>query len=80
MLNLVLFCCTVKQNKIKYNYNNNINRKGNVCITCLSFNVNGDVINVIIVQLNMNTDVFRIHDMNTLYKIFDLKYNGKYFM
>ena len=40
--------------------------------------------NVIIVQpvvvLNMNTEVFRIHDMNTLYKIGDLKYNGKYFM
>ena len=41
-------------------------------------------INVTIVQsvvvLNMNTEVFRIHDMNTLYKIGDLKYNGKYFM
>ena len=40
--------------------------------------------NVIIVQpvvvLNMNTEVFKIHDMNTLYKIGDLKYNGKYFM
>ena len=23
---------------------------------------------------------FRIHDMNTLYKIGDLKYNGKYIM
>ena len=45
-----------------------------------------DVINVSIVQsvvvLNMNTEVFRTHDMNTLYKIGDLKYNGnaKYFM
>ena len=43
-----------------------------------------DVMNVIIVQsvvvLNMNTEVFRIHDINTLYKIGDLKYNGKYFM
>ena len=28
----------------------------------------------------MNTEVFRIYDMNTLYKIGDLKYNGKYFM
>ena len=33
-----------------------------------------------VVVLNMNTDVFRFHDMNTLYKIGDLKYNGKYFM
>ena len=43
-----------------------------------------DEINVIIVQsivvLNMNTEVFRIHDMNTLHKIGDLKYNGMYFM
>ena len=43
-----------------------------------------DVINIIIVQsvvvLNMNTEVFRIHDMNTLYKICDQKDNGKYFM
>ena len=43
-----------------------------------------DVVNVIIVQsafvLNMNTEVFRIHDRNILYKIGDLKYNGKYFM
>ena len=40
-----------------------------------------DEINVIIVQsvvvLNMNTEAFRIHDMNTLYKTGDLKYNGK---
>ena len=38
-------------------------------------------INVIIVQsgvvLNMNTEVFRIYDMNTLYKLGDRKYNGK---
>ena len=27
----------------------------------------------------MNMGVFRIHDRNTLYKIGDLKYNGKYF-
>ena len=43
-----------------------------------------DEINVTIVQsivvLNMNTEVFRIHDMNTLHKIGDLKYNGMYFM
>ena len=45
-----------------------------------------DEINVIIVQsvvifrLNKNTEVFRIHDMNTLYIIDDLKYNGKYFV
>ena len=43
-----------------------------------------DEINVIIVQsvvvLNMNTEVFRIYDMNTFYKLVDLKYNGKYFM
>ena len=42
-----------------------------------------DEINVIIVQsvvvLNMNTEVFRSHDMNILYTIGDLKYNGKYF-
>ena len=42
---------------------------------------NGDVINVIIVQsfvvLNMNTEVFRTHDMNALNKIGDLKYNGQ---
>ena len=31
-------------------------------------------------MLNTNTEVFRIHDMNTLNKIGDLKYNGKYFM
>ena len=40
--------------------------------------------NVIIVQsvvvLNMNTEKFWIHDMNTLYKISVLKYNGKYFI
>ena len=40
--------------------------------------------NVIIVQpvvvLDKNTELFRIHDMNTIYKIGDLKYNGKYFM
>ena len=39
-------------------------------------------INVIIVQsvvvLNTNTEVFRIYDMNTLYKLGDLKYNGKW--
>ena len=73
-----------------------INRKGKVCITCLrqffftfDFNVEWrsetfDAINVIIVQSvavpNMNTGAFRVHDMNTLYKIGDLKYNGKYFM
>ena len=28
----------------------------------------------------MNTEVFRIHDMNTLYKIGDLKYYDNYFM
>ena len=43
-----------------------------------------DEINVIIVQsvvvLNMNTEVFRIYDMNTFYELGDLKYNGKYFM
>ena len=43
-----------------------------------------DEINVIIMQsvvvLNMNTEVFRIYDMNTLYKQGDLKYNGKYFI
>ena len=43
-----------------------------------------DEINVIIVQsivvLNMNTEVFRIHDMNALHKICDLKFNGMYFM
>ena len=43
-----------------------------------------DEINVIIVQsivvLNMNKEVFRIHDMNTLHKIGDLKYNDMYFM
>ena len=45
-----------------------------------------DEFNVIIVQpvvvLNMNTEVFRIYDMNmnTLYKLGDLKYNGKYFL
>ena len=43
-----------------------------------------DGINVIIVQsvvvLNMNTGVFRVHDMNILYKIGDLKYNGMYSM
>ena len=43
-----------------------------------------DEINVVIVQsvvvLNMNTKVFMIHDMYTLYKIGGLKYNGKYFM
>ena len=33
-----------------------------------------------VVVLNMNTEVFRIYDMNTLYKIGDLKYNGKYVM
>ena len=48
------------------------------------FNVKWRVINVITVQsvvvLNMNTEVFRIYDMNTLNKIGDLKYNGKYFM
>ena len=33
-----------------------------------------------VVMLNTNTEVFRIHDMNTLNKIGDLKYNGKYFM
>ena len=65
-----------------------INRKENVCITCLrqvfltvDFNVKWrsetfDEINVIIVQsivvLNMNTEVFRIHDMNTLHEIGDL--------
>ena len=73
-----------------------MNRKGKVCITCLrqvfftfDFNVKWqsetfDVISVIIVQtvvvLNMNTEVFWIHDMTTLYKIGDQKYNGKYFM
>ena len=31
-----------------------------------------------IVVLNMNTEVSRIHDMNTLHKIGDLKYNGMY--
>ena len=57
-----------------------INRKGNVCNTCLrkffftfDFNVKWrsetlDVMNVIIVQsvvvLNMDMEVFRIHDMN----------------
>ena len=72
----------------------NKQKRENVCITCLrqflftfDFNVkwrseNIDVINVTIVQsvvvLNMNTEVFRIHYMNTLYKIVDLKYNGKY--
>ena len=43
-----------------------------------------DEINVIIVQsvvvLNKNTEVFSIFDMNTLYELGDLKYNGKYFM
>ena len=43
-----------------------------------------DEVNVIIVQsvvvLTMNTEVFRIYDMNSLYKLGDLKYNGKYFM
>ena len=38
-------------------------------------------INAIIVQpvvvLNMNTEAFRIYDMNTLYILGDLKYNGK---
>ena len=39
------------------------------------------IISVIIeaITLNMNMGVFRIHDRNTLYKIGDLKYNGKYF-
>ena len=41
-----------------------------------------DEINVIIVQsivvLNMNTELFRIHNMNTLHKIGDLKCNGMY--
>ena len=40
-----------------------------------------NLINVIIMQsavvLNMNMEVFRIYDMNTLYKLGDLKYNGK---
>ena len=40
-----------------------------------------DEINVIIVQsvvvLNMNTEVFRTHDMNTLYELGSLKYDGK---
>ena len=31
-----------------------------------------------VVVLNMNTEVFRISDMNTLYKLGNLKYNGKY--
>ena len=43
-----------------------------------------DEINVIILQsvvpLNMNTEVLRIYDMNTLYELGNLKYNGKYFM
>ena len=43
-----------------------------------------DEINVSIVQsvvvLNMNTEVFRILDINTLYKIDELKYNGMHFM
>ena len=43
-----------------------------------------DVIKVIFVQsvvvLNMNTEVFRIHGMNILYKISDLKYIGKYYV
>ena len=33
-----------------------------------------------VIVLNMNTEVFRIYDMNTLYNLGDLKYNGKYFM
>ena len=41
-----------------------------------------DKINVInaqsVVVLNMNMEVFRIYDMNTLYKLGNLKYNGKY--
>ena len=58
-------------------------------ITLSEFNVKWrsetfDEKNVIIVQsvvvLNMNTEVFRIHDMNTLYKLCDLKHGVKYFM
>ena len=65
-----------------------INKKEKVCITCLRQDVNVKwrsetfhEINVIIVQsvvvLNMNTEVFRICDMNILYKLGDLKYNEK---
>ena len=72
-------CFTVKQNNRKNN------RKGKVCITrlrqgFLTFDVNikwrsetFDEINVIIVQS------VGVLNMNTLYKLGDLKYNGKYF-
>ena len=60
-----------------------------VCLFTFDVNVKWrsetfDVINVIIVQsvvvLNMYTEELSFHDMNTLYKIGDLKNNGKYFM
>ena len=35
-------------------------------------NISSDFISLSVVVLNINTEVFKIHDMNTLYKIGDL--------
>ena len=84
-------CCTVEQNKIKKKYNKQ-KRKSlhnvpwNVFFFTIDVNVKWrsetfNVINIVIVQsvvvLNINTEVFRIYDMNILYKLGDLRYNGK---
>ena len=80
-IHLVLF--VVLLNKIKkYNILLIINRKGKSLDRVFDFNVKWrsetfDERTVIIVQsvvvLNMNTEVLRIHDMNTFYKILDPK-------
>ena len=86
----LLYCKTKKKTKQKCNKNNKQKRKS-LHYVSLTFDVNVkwrsetfDEINVIIVQsvvvLNMNGEVFRIYDMNTLYKLGDLTYNGKYFI
>ena len=50
------------------------------CETFDAINARYVIIVQSVVVLNMNTEVFRINDMNTLYNISDLEYNGKYFM